>query len=54
MAKKTPSVGCGEGFPPLQHQQVEEAETITEDQQNTTEDLKGIAHIHTSPHFLAR
>lgn len=45
-----------EGVSPClrQHQQVEEAETIAKDQQDTAEDLEGVARIHTTPRFLAR
>ena len=42
-------------FPCLRHQQqVEEAETIAEDQQDTAENLESIACIHGTPRFLAR
>jgi hypothetical protein len=42
------------GFPCLEHQQVDEAKAIAKDEQETAQDLKGIACIHATPRFLAR
>jgi hypothetical protein len=57
LAKETPLYRSEDrkgGFPCLKHQQVDEAKAITEDEQDTAQDLEGVACIHTTPRFLAR